>query len=85
MSERDPRIDPQPGDRLRRGTRPTMGDIREVTHRTNQGGVSGKTDHPIYTHFHFRTLDNWRSWAKDAEVLPPAADAGGTEEVARLP
>ena len=55
---RDPRLDPQPGDVLRKGTmvRKVKGD--DVAHTRN----GGKRERYIF-------VCNWRRWAKGAEVV----------------
>ena len=62
----DPKEDPQPGDRLRKGKR-----VRVVTQR-DRGDVwyviETSTSTPRTVHVCWITT--WQDWAKDAEVQP---------------
>jgi hypothetical protein len=71
--ERDPRIDPQPGDILRGN-----GQIRRVLAREGDRVrcASGEYDYRM-------TLDNWRKWCRlnGATAVRVAASSGGARKI----
>jgi hypothetical protein len=66
---RDPRVDPQPGDALRKGN-----ETRRVVARYDRDGGCGYLDCELRVDGIARMpvfpwLSQWRRWAKDAEVV----------------
>lgn len=80
---RDPRIDPQPGDVLRKFSRRHGGESRSYLHRRityGAGEWQGWMNAVRYTDGvvdQYCLLPAWKRWAKDAEVL--FVDPIGTE------
>ena len=73
MTNRDPKIDPKPGDILRKKFQGALFESRsyyerEVTHRTEKSVGYLGTNRGSHT-----SLRNWRSWAKSAEVVISSA------------
>ncbi len=67
---RDPRQDPQPGDLISREFKTAIGGciIREVT-RSHGGFVFFERDNGHVTKPQIVALEEWRRWAKRAEIL----------------
>jgi hypothetical protein len=78
MNPRDPRLDPRPGDRFRKGESAVT--ITRATTGTLAFTFSGKLSKaPPMVPWHKPWLPVFRRWAKDAEVVEQAAGeaAGG--------
>ena len=72
MSERDPRIDPTPGDRLAKGRFPEKRTVRTVKRLPGQGPIHGGLG--FISSGRYRTvwplqILPWRKWAAGAEVI----------------
>jgi hypothetical protein len=67
---RDPRIDPQPGDSISRNFATAIGGviIRDVT-RAHGGAVFFRRDNGYIAKHQIVSLDEWRRWAAKAEVV----------------
>jgi hypothetical protein len=74
MSERDPRVDPMPGDSIAREFVTALGGciIREVE-RAHGGFVGFYRDNGHRRKWKIITLDDWRRWAARSEILESAA------------
>ena len=74
-SDRDPRIDPKPGDAISRHIPQALNGIilREVE-RAHGGFVGFYSDNGNVRKWSIIHLAAWRDWAKKAEVVEYAAD-----------
>jgi hypothetical protein len=69
---RNPKLDPRPGDVLKKGARQrTVLDVGDFF-RPGQTGVFFKTPSQRPTEGSWEVLEYWQRWAKNAEVLHSA-------------
>ena len=73
--QRDPRIDPAPGDGIARDFSTALGGtiLREVT-RAHGGIVAFRRDNGYVARYQIVSLDKWRSWARRATVFAIAGE-----------
>lgn len=79
--ERDPRLDPQPGDEVSvqvRGNRTTTWTVwYRVTGRTNSGvELDGRTETHPWAQTGWSNLDWWRDRARDGVIIASALPEG---------
>jgi hypothetical protein len=82
---RDPRIDPSPGDVVRKGRRQRTVTLfaREIIHFEPrylcQNSFRGRPHWEVSSGQSFTELRKWRSWCRGAEVLTPHPDSRAAE------
>lgn len=70
MPTRDPRVDPLPGDEIYRPFKSASdGLILRLAERTHGGFVLFVRDNGHYRKRQWVSMEDWRKWAKKAEVI----------------